>query len=93
MAIIFIGARETQGEFQNKPYHNLNFYYAQNVPEAEGIGFEINKEKHRAKIKWDDIESVFGEGFDVKSLNKLLYKPCQILFDSYNNAKFIRFES
>lgn len=91
--IIFLGARERADSFNGSPYHNLNVFYGFEIPDDGkfGIGFEVDSKRHKGKVKYEDIRSVFGDDFTLSELNDNLFKPIEISFDMYGNPKTIRF--
>jgi hypothetical protein len=77
---------ESQGEFKNKPYHNVNLHCTQPFEADRGTGLKVEAFKVRVKI----LAEAFEKPITIQEIMGMVGSQVTFYFDKYNNVILVR---
>lgn len=84
-----IGIEERIGEYESKPFHNVNFHCAEefnNKDKSEGLKLSV------VKVRYDVLTKTFGKELTTSEIKSLVGKYIEeFLYDRYKNVSFVEF--
>jgi len=78
-----IGVEDSKGVFENRPYHNVNFYGTIPVNSNKGAGLKPKK----VKVKLSVLSESFGRMMEVKDIITFMGAELDFDYDEYQNVK------
>lgn len=82
-----IGIEERIGEFENKPYHNVNFHCAEEFENEKSEGVRVSI----VKVRYDILTKTFGKELTTSEIKSLVGKDVDFLYDKYKNVSYVEF--
>ena len=82
-----IGIEERIGEFENKPYHNVNFHCAEEFENEKSAGVKVSI----VKVRYDILTKTFGKELTTSEIKSLVGKDVDFLYDKYKNVSYVEF--
>ena len=82
-----IGIEERIGEFENKPYHNVNFHCAEEFENEKSEGVRVSI----VKVRYDILTKTFGKELTTSEIKSLVGKNVDFLYDKYKNVSYVEF--
>ena len=82
-----IGIEERIGEFENKPYHNVNFHCAEEFENEKSEGVRVSI----VKVRYDILTKTFGKELTTSEIKSLVGKNVEFLNDKYKNVSYVEF--
>lgn len=88
MRVKLLGMRETQGIFQDKPFHSLKLHISEPFTASDSYGEETSVHS----IKFDRIPYIFGRPIEVKEIAMCVGLEIDISFDKNGTINKIDLE-
>lgn len=82
-----IGIEERIGEFESKPYHNVNFHCAEEFENEKSEGVRVSI----VKVRYDILTKTFGKELTTSEIKSLVGKDVEFLYDKYKNVSYVEF--
>lgn len=82
-----IGIEERIGEFESKPYHNVNFHCAEEFENEKSEGVRVSI----VKVRYDILTKTFGKELTTSEIKSLVGKDVDFLYDKYKNVSYVEF--
>lgn len=82
-----IGIEERIGEFESKPYHNVNFHCAEEFENEKSEGVRVSI----VKVRYDILTKTFGKELTTSEIKSLVGKNVDFLYDKYKNVSYVEF--
>lgn len=82
-----VGIEERIGEFENKPYHNVNFHCVEELTDEKSEGLKVSK----VKVRYDILTKTFDKELTTSEIKSLLGKGVEFFYDKYKNVSFVEF--
>jgi len=80
-----IGIEERFGEFENKPYHNINFHCAEEFVNEKSKGLNVSK----IKVRYDVLTDSFDKALTTTEVLSLVGKDVEFYYDKYKNVSIV----
>ncbi len=82
-----VGITERIGEFENKPYHNVNFHCAEEFNDEKSKGLKVSI----VKVRYDILTKTFDKELTTSEIKSLVGKDVDFLYDKYQNVSLVEF--
>lgn len=80
-----IGIEEKIGEFDNRPYHNVNFHCAEELNDENSKGLKVSI----AKVKYDALTNSFDKALTTAEIKSLVGQDVEFYYDKYKNVTIV----
>ncbi len=80
-----IGIEERIGEFENKPFHNVNFNCAEEFTSENSKGLNVSK----VKVRYDVLTNSFDKALTNAEILSLVGKDVEFYYDKYKNVSVV----
>lgn len=80
-----IGIEEKIGEFDNKPYHNVNFHCAEEFNNERSNGLRVST----TKVKYDALTESFDRTLTTSEILSLVGQDVDFYYDKYKNVSIV----
>lgn len=82
-----IGIEERIGEYEDRPYHNVNFHCAEEFASEKSKGLDVSK----VKVRYDVLTDTFGKALTTAEILSLVGKYVKFHYDKYKNVSIVIF--
>lgn len=80
-----IGIEEKIGEFDNRPYHNVNFHCAEEFNNEKSNGLRVST----TKVKYDTLTESFDKALTTAEILSLVGQDVDFYYDKYKNVTIV----
>lgn len=80
-----IGIEETSGEFDNRPYHNVNFHCAEEFNNEKSKGLRVST----TKVKYNVLTESFDKELTTAEILSLVGQDVDFYYDKYKNVTIV----
>lgn len=80
-----IGVNRKTGDYEGRPYDNVNFHGKEPFEDGEGVGEKVKS----YKVRYSVLTEIFGKELTDKELSAFIGQDAEFYFDEFRNVKYI----
>lgn len=80
-----IGIEEKIGEYEDRPYHNVNFHCAEEFDNEKSKGLRVST----TKVKYDTLTECFNKALTTAEILSFVGQDVDFYYDKYKNVTIV----